>query len=134
MILILCVDDHNGLQFNKRRQSRDGAVCEHILAMCGSNRIWMNGYSGAIFPRNTPNICVAENFWEMAEDTDFCFAENVDVSRFAARAKKLVIYRWNRSYPSDVKLPADFLSGRRMVASCEFSGTSHPLITQEVYE
>ena len=31
MIMIVCVDDNFGMMFNKRRQSRDKKLCEHIL-------------------------------------------------------------------------------------------------------
>lgn len=134
MTLILCADNHNGLLFNKRRLSRDSAVCEHILALCGGRPLWMNEYSAAIFPQNTPNICVSENFWEMAGEGDFCFAENADLSVISGQAKKLVIYRWNRSYPSDVKLSERILADRKLTHTFAFAGTSHPCITQEVYE
>ena len=31
MIVMICVDDHNGMMFNHRRQSRDSAVQERVL-------------------------------------------------------------------------------------------------------
>lgn len=81
MTVILCADDRNGLLFNQRRLSRDGAVCREILALCGENILWMNSYSASIFPQNTPNIRLWGNFPEDVMDGDFCFVENEDISK-----------------------------------------------------
>lgn len=134
MTLVICADDRNGYLFNKRRLSRDSAVCAHILTLCGEKLLWMNGYSASIFPRNAPNIRVCENFLEEVGAGEFCFVEDADISEISSRAKAVVIYRWNRSYPADTKLPETLLSGRRLVSKSDFSGNSHLCITQEVFE
>ncbi len=134
MTLIICADERDGLLFNNRRLSRDSAVCKHILDFCGEKTLWMNGYSASIFPSNTPNIRVSENFLEEVGEGDICFAENADISAAAEQAETVVIYRWNRSYPADVKLTETILSGRKLVSKADFAGNSHPSITQEVYE
>ncbi len=134
MTLIICVDDRDGIIFNNRRLSRDNSMCMHILDFCGGNTLWMNNYSASIFPQNAPNIRVSENFLEEVGEGELCFVENADISQIYLQAKRIVLYRWNRSYPSDVKLPKDFLAGRKLVSSLDFAGNSHPSITQEVYE
>lgn len=45
MITISCVDDKNGMMFNRRRQSQDRVVREHIIQMAGNPTIWMSAYS-----------------------------------------------------------------------------------------
>ena len=45
MKLIICVDDNNGMMFNRRRQSKDREVRHDILAYTMPERIWMNEYS-----------------------------------------------------------------------------------------
>ena len=134
MTLIICADDRGGLLFNKRRLSRDQKVCQHILEYCDGRTLFMNAYSASIFPRNCPNIRVDEKFMEQVGEGELCFAENADISPLLLRAKTIVVYRWNRTYPSDRKLPDGALSSRKLIRSTEFEGNSHPKITQEVYE
>lgn len=134
MILVVCADEQNGLLFNNRRLSRDSAVCAHLLDYCGDKTLWMSRYSASIFPCNVSNIQVSENFFDAAEVGDVCFAEDADVKLAIERAEAVVIYRWNRRYPSDIKLPEAGLSGRTLVSKVNFAGNSHPCITQEVYK
>jgi hypothetical protein len=68
---------------------------------------------------------------EMPEDAHF-FAEARDLSELLPRVSTLVIYRWNRHYPADVRFEAD-LSGFRLERKDEFPGKSHDIITKEVY-
>lgn len=49
MIIIVCVDEKNGLMFNSRRQSRDSAVCRDILRECRGKKLYMSAYSGRLF-------------------------------------------------------------------------------------
>lgn len=133
MILIVCADDRDGLLFNHRRLSRDAGLCDHILAFCGNRTLWMNSYSASIFPSNANNIRVSENFLEEAGEEALCFVENTDITPFLSQIHTVVIYRWNRSYPADVKLPQMLLSGKTKTRTVEFAGSTHPRITQEVY-
>lgn len=134
MILIFCADDRGGLLFNNRRLSCDEKLCSHILNYCNGRSLWMNEYSSSIFPRNCPNIRVDEDFPERVGEGDLCFAENIDIPNLMLKADQLVIYRWNRAYPADRKLPGNVLANRTLVYTEEFEGKSHPKITQEVYE
>ena len=45
MILIVCVDDHNGMMFNHRRQSQDRVLRADILELTDGKKLWMNAYS-----------------------------------------------------------------------------------------
>ena len=134
MILILTLDNCNGLLFNNRRLSRDQAVCDHILGICGDHKLWMNRDSASIFPESASNIHISEKFLRKAEKGDYCFAESAELLEYLEIAEMVIIYRWNRSYPSDVKVPQDALTGKTLVSSNMFSGRSHPEITQEVYQ
>lgn len=134
MIIIVCLDDHNGMLFNKRRQSKDSCVRARVLELCGEGPLWMNAYSAAQFSEDTPSLRVAEDFLEMAGAGEYCFVENTDMTAAADRAEGLVIYRWNRSYPSDVKFPMELFSHKWHLESTEdFAGSAHERITQEVY-
>lgn len=128
MKLIVCVDDKNGMMFNKRRQSKDSVVRADIAAEVGTDTLWMNGYSAKQF-QDTPNlkICVQEDFLEKAKG--YAFAE-CDVTD--AKPEQVILYKWNRLYPADVHFDLD-LSSFRLERTEEFEGTSHEKITKEVY-
>ena len=71
-------------------------------------------------------------FPETAEDF---YAEDIPSEEILAQTEKLVIYRWNRHYPADVRWEPDLSSlGFTLQETTEFPGTSHEKITREVYE
>jgi hypothetical protein len=52
-----------------------------------------------------------------------------------SRASEVVIYKWNRRYPFDVKmekLPTEL--GFKLESVYEFKGNAHDKITREVYK
>jgi len=133
MNLIVCLDDRNGMRFNCRRQSKDKAVCADILEMTAGSKLWMNGYSASqFFPEQ---IIADEAFLEKAGEQDYCFVENADISAYADKVSRVIIYRWNREYPADVRFPVELFAHRwRIVSREDFPGNSHQCITREVYE
>ena len=38
MILVVCVDDNNGIMFNKRRVSKDALLIERLMEIIGNNK------------------------------------------------------------------------------------------------
>ena len=128
MTLYICLDDRNGLQFNRRRQSRDAAVLEDIR----------NQLAGPLLidPFSEKLIREAEIPYVLAPETagDF-FSEDVPSEELLAQVTKLVIYRWNRHYPSDVQWNPDLAAmGFHLLETTEFPGKSHEKIPREVYE
>ena len=133
MILIVCVDDHNGMMFNHRRQSQDRVLRADILELTDGKKLWMNAYSRKQFAESdAEKIRVDETFLDAAEDGEFCFVENADVSGCVERIDEIYLYRWNRDYPADVYFPVD-LSMWKCVETKEFAGSSHEKITRERY-
>ena len=49
MTIFLCLDDADGLAFNRRRQSRDRVLCERIAALSKSGVLRMNTRTSALF-------------------------------------------------------------------------------------
>ena len=128
MTLYICLDDRNGLKFNKRRQSRDAVVLEDIRRQL-TGALLIDAYSEKL-------IREAEIPYVLPPETagDF-FAEDVPSEEILARTEKIVIYRWNRHYPSDVQWNPDLAAmGFHLRETTEFSGKSHEKITREVYE
>ncbi len=133
MILIVCVDDGMGMLFNKRRQSQDKVLREHILSITDNGRLWMNHYSARQFePDSAPQINVDDNFLDEASPGEYCFSEDTDVSPYEQWLEKIVLFKWNRRYPSDLHFNID-LSRWHLIETHDFPGASHEKITKEVY-
>jgi len=132
MTLMICVDDRQGMAFNRRRQSRDSAVCRDMLALAEGLPIHMNPRSEKLFQGMEGDFRPAENFAEAVGEGEFCFLELQPAGDLATRAKRLILYRWNRHYPADLyfEIPGE---GWRLDEITEFPGTSHENITREVY-
>ncbi len=113
MTVVIALDDKNGFSFNHRRQSRDEALTKRLMEM----KVNIEDYSYEIFPKS------------YIGNSDSYFIEK-DLSKLHT-ADKLVVFRWNRIYPSDIK--AD-LSEWRKISESEFAGKSHDKITEEHYE
>ena len=71
---------------------------------------------------------------DQAAAGEFCFVEDQDITPYAARIEKIILFRWNRTYPADVYFNMELLSsGWILKETEEFEGSSHEKITEEVY-
>ncbi len=136
MHIIVCVDDRGGMLFNNRRQSRDSAVRARILSGLNGKRLLMNSYSFGQFERedSTERIIVDDDFLDVAESGDVCFVENIDLLSYSNKIETITVYKWNRTYPSSVKLPKELIDQRKLVSRSDFVGSSHEKITEEIYK
>lgn len=150
MIAIVCVDQKNGMLFNHRRQSQDREVRRDILEQTKGKKLWMNEYSYKQFAHGAEgenkeggknlfcngkndlaDIVIAADFVEKAGSGEYCFIENQKLAGLPV--EKLVLYRWDKVYPAEVKLDID-LKEWRLEEQSEFQGYSHKIIVKEVYE
>ena len=128
MTLYICLDDRNGLKFNKRRQSRDAALLEDIRSQLAGNLLIVAYSEKLIQEAEIPYVLPPETA------ADY-FAEDVPSEELLNQTERIVIYRWNRHYPADVRWNPDLSAlGFSLVETTEFPGTSHEKITREVYE
>lgn len=136
MIAIVCLDNNNGMLFNNRRQSQDCNLRKRILNLTKGATLYMNSYSYEQFSEedNINNIVVDEDFLSKASEKDYCFVENVSLSVHANKIEKLILYKWNRDYPSDFKFNININEGWKLVYAREFAGSSHEIITEQVYK
>lgn len=133
MILIVCLDDEDGMLFNHRRQSRDRILNQQILELTQNSKLWMNAYSAKLFAQSqAPQLCVDEDFMEKAQAGEYCFLENTSAASALHKIERIVVFRWNRVYPADQKFDLP-LAGWRKESSRDFAGSSHEKITLEVY-
>lgn len=130
MQIIVCVDDNLGMLFNKRRQSRDQALIEDALNRI--EKIWIHTFSEKLFEGYADRIIVDDEFLLKAGARDVCFVENQTLMPYIDKVEELILYKWNRRYPSDFKLDIN-LEDWQMVSQEEFAGKSHEKIIREKY-
>ena len=128
MILAVCVDDRMGLTFNGRRQSKDASLRQRLRELSGG-RLRMSEYSARQF---SEGVYSGADYLSGAKSGDWCFTENGDYEGFADAIEQIVLFRWNRHYPSDTQF--QFPGKWVLVSAADFPGTSHDKITMEVYE
>lgn len=129
MTVFVCVDDGFGLTFNNRRQSRDSAVIEKIKEMIDSEPLYITPFSQKLF--SDDDVIITDDIFSLG-DKDSCFLEDIDPSEIENMISTLVLFKWNRKYPSDKKMTLEF-DHFSLEESFEFEGNSHERITCEVW-
>lgn len=133
MIVLICVDDDMGMLFNSRRQSKDVILRSRIMEKTRGHKLWMNHYSAKQFEEDDQHeINVEEDFLLDAAPGDFCFVETQLLQAYEKWIEKLILYRWNRKYPSDLKFDLN-LRDWKLIETTDFVGNSHTKITEEIY-
>ena len=133
MKIIICLDNRGGISFNGRRLSRDRRLTEDIAVLTGG-ALRISPYSLPLFPEDIFELTVGDDYLEGAGDGEYCFVELEAFSRYLPRIEEIVVYCWNRDYPSDVGM--DFVPyeyGFHLSESAEFKGSSHDRITKEIF-
>ena len=133
MTAIVCVEDRGGILFLKRRVSRDREVYRDIAG--DYKKVYMTSYSLPLFDGVKINTGVRLLPISEGERGEVCFVESGEIADNIHKISRLVIYRWNRTYPSDVKLgfePEEM--GFKRVSTTELVGYSHEKITKDIYE
>lgn len=129
MIVALCVDDNMGMLFFGRRQSRDKAVLDDFLKAAEEGKAYIRSFSAKLFDGR--EVIIDDDCLENAGEDDYCFIENADISPYASKISRIILYKWNRDYPYDFtfKMPDGF----QLLNTYEFTGNSHDNITREEY-
>ena len=78
MEVIVCLDDHNGMLFNHRRQSRDQAVIADIWKESKGQNLWISSFSSVLFIEYMETIMVSDTPLDIAQRGDICFIENLN--------------------------------------------------------
>ena len=125
MILITCIDNSNGIMFNKRRVSKDALLIERLKGITKENKVYVSEYSKPLF-EGFDNLVLSI---EKLTNNDFYFLEDED---YTGNIDKIIIYKWNRDYPADKYFDID-LSSYELISTQDFQGSSHDLITEEIY-
>lgn len=132
MKLIVCVDETMGMMFNNRRQSRDGVLIEHILDLVDDKKIWITTFSESLFRFKTEYV-LFEGKPENIGSEDYCFVENIVPSTLEEYVDEIILYNWNKRYPSDMHFDID-LDDWILEVENEIKGSSHEKITEKIYK
>lgn len=135
MNIIVCLDDKNGMMFNKRRQSQDKLLRADISNTIGDSNLFMNSYSYKLYKDiDNGNFQVLDDFLNKCGDNDFCLVEDKSLFNYVNNIDTLLIYKWNRIYPADLYFDINLQSSNwELLKSSEFQGSSHEKITKEIY-
>ena len=131
--IVVTVDDRMGIAFNKRRQSRDERLIENL---CQSNDtdIYVSAYSLPLFSEWEDRVKVCDSPLSACPDGGVAFLEMTQISEYIDDISELIIYKWNKMYPSDKKLDiCTDACGFILTDACDFPGKSHDIITKEIY-
>ena len=132
MNICVCVDDSMGMSFGGRRLSRDRVLIERLLSHTEYDRIYVSSYSLPLFSEYGDARVTVTSDLACAGKDDLCFMELEHITEYSSEIDRILMYRWNRRYPSDRKFP--FLpeqKGYRKVSEVDFTGSSHDRITEE---
>ena len=133
MKLIVCLSEDSGMMFNRRRQSRDRVLTADMIAHTQNTALWVSPYSAPLFGEDCPHLQVDAQPASVASFGDFCFVEDTTLPQNVDTVDEILIYRWNRHYPSDVFFDLD-MSAFHLCESTEFVGSSHDNITKEIWK
>lgn len=135
MNIIICLDDNNGMMFNKRRQSQDRILRADLKEFIKDKDLYMNNYSYKLYKDiDNGNIKVSENFLEQCTENDFCLVEDKLLNNYINKINNIIIYKWNRIYPSDIYFDINLTSNSwELLETKGFEGSSHEKITRIIY-
>ncbi len=131
MKVIICVEKSGGMLFNGRRHSKDAVLQQKIFELIRERELLVNDYTARQF-KTTEGLKICPDFLEIAGEEDYCFVENENIPM--DKVSELLIFHWNRDYPSDVYLSHDLAAlGFKRAKKQDFAGSSHKKITLEIY-
>ena len=118
------------MMFNDRRQSQDRGLREYIAQMTKDEDVYMNAYTKKLYEEIKHPI-VSEDFLHKAGKGDTCIVENLPLNSVVDQIEEIVIFRWNKVYPSDQILDVD-LEEWNLVEEEQMEGSTHE-ITKQIY-
>ena len=135
MNIIICLDDKNGIMFNKRRQSQDRILRANIKEVVKNKTLFMNEYSYKLYKDiDDGNIKVCDDFLNNCTNDDFCLVEDKLLNNYIDKINTLTIYKWNRLYPADLYFDINLNTEHwQLINTEDFQGSSHDKITKEIY-
>ena len=130
MIIILCLDNNNGMMFNDRRQSQDRGLREYIAEMTKGEKVYMNAYTEKLYEEiNDPVVC--EDFLHKAGKGETCIVENLPLKPVIDQIEEIVIFRWNKVI-RPIRYWMWILRNGKLAEEEQIEGSTHE-ITKQIY-
>lgn len=132
--VFVCLDNHSGITFHGKRQSKDVIVREVMRIMAQDSPVFMSKYSKEQFEEDEEreSVCVYKDISKIPNNA-YCFVESkTDFDAVAEKAREIIVFNWNRRYPSDetVLVPNQYV----LTNTYTLIGNSHDLITVQKYK
>lgn len=129
--LLLTCDQRGGLAFNRRRQRRSKVVIADMLELA-DQPIYIRECSEKLF--SPGEYVLFDNILDVPAG-QFVFEElGNDSECYKDKYCEIVLYRWQRNYPSDVYLPDGLLNSYTLEDSREIQIGSEEFVTVEIYK
>lgn len=135
MKLIVCLENNNGVIFNKRRVSSDRKVTQRVIELTWGKKLWISYYTQELFVDKdikSTLIVISNSIFKKAGENDYVWIENI-MPKNLDDCSELIVFRWNRDYPSDLKFDFDFSDSFELSSAKIIKGNSHDEITEEHY-
>lgn len=132
MILICCVDEHNGMAFEGRRTSQDRFMRDDIRSLF--SKLSMSAYTYQLYVKDDVNYD-----YEVCEspcDAHYPYVlETQEPSRYIDQIEMIVLYQWHRQYPYTLQMDINLHDEQWecMNHYC-FVGSSHDKITRAIFQ
>lgn len=134
MTIVVTVSKDFGLLFHQRRQSQDRLQRANLKALIGSWPLYMNAYSYSLYQDFfKESSVVAEDFLDLCPKDGWALIEDQSLQKYISKIDQVILYQWNRSYPSDTWLDIS-LDSFQLVEQVDFVGSSHERITRLTYQ
>ena len=130
--LFFTLDDKNAVTFAGKRQSKDIKVAQKMCEFMSGTPLAIKAKSANFFEGVDIPLVTVDNFVDCREDTPTAFCEEIPSQEVLDNALVLIVFRWNRNYPSLTNERLN-LDGYSKTFVEEFAGNSHEKITVEVY-
>lgn len=127
MNIIICIEKNKGISFNNRRLSKDKKIIDDIVK---NYDVVGNKYTQAMFEEY--GLTIKEKKIKNATKKDLYYFIEDDSINSIDCINNLIIYDFNRNYPSDVKLIIN-LENFILIEEFKIEGTSHKEIIKKVY-
>ena len=134
MKLILCVEENGGMAFHNRRVSKDRVQLENMMEEIKETPFYVSPYSAKMLEEY--GFCGYVETTEpdqIAEEDAWYFCEFGEYEVLLPKVTEILLYQWNRRYPSNVAFDMQLLEDYEKTEETEFQGSSHDKITKIRY-
>ncbi len=128
----ICLDNKGGMTFLGKRQSRDRVLIEDLVKST-DGEIYISDFSSVLFAPYGGRYRVVDNPLTDTPDGAVSFIENLPLSEALPHIDRIIMYKWNRVYPSDKKIDIRF-DDFKVISESEFVGSSHGKISKVILE